>query len=80
MSSEEQLVAEGKERQVRVNGETRQLIAVSLEQAMIELGYRPDAVGIALALNGRIVHRQQWPSVALAEGDELDVVGAVQGG
>lgn len=65
---------------VTVNGEPRRLSAGSLECALIELGYRADGVGIALARNGRIVHRAQWSSVALADSDVLDIVGAVQGG
>jgi sulfur carrier protein len=80
MSTEERLLDESVERQVSVNGEPRRLVAASLERAMIELGYRLDTVGIALALNGRIVHREQWPSVVINDGDALDVVGAVQGG
>jgi len=80
MSVEEQLLGESAECQVSVNGAPRRLIAASLERVMIELGYRPDAVGIALALNGRIVPRAQWPSVVINDGDVLDIVGAVQGG
>ena len=80
MNTEEQSLDESAERQVSVNGEPRRLVATSLERAMIELGYRPDAVGIALAINGRIVHREQWSSIVINDGDKLDVVGAVQGG
>jgi sulfur carrier protein len=36
--------------------------------------------GIAVALNGVVVTRAGWPQQALAEGDRLEVLTAVQGG
>ena len=36
--------------------------------------------GIAVALNSAVVPRSAWPATALADGDRIDVVTAVQGG
>ncbi|MFK4147613.1 sulfur carrier protein ThiS [Streptomyces sp. NPDC004065] len=36
--------------------------------------------GVAAALNETVVPRAQWPSTALAEGDRVEVLTAVQGG
>jgi sulfur carrier protein len=36
--------------------------------------------GIAVALNGEVVPRRAWPARPLAEGDQVEVVTAVQGG
>jgi len=35
---------------------------------------------VAAAVNGHILRRADWPEVALAEGDEVDVVSAAAGG
>jgi sulfur carrier protein len=36
--------------------------------------------GIAVALNNEVVPRSEWGSTAIADGDQLDIVTAVQGG
>ncbi|HSZ40233.1 MAG TPA: sulfur carrier protein ThiS [Trebonia sp.] len=36
--------------------------------------------GIAVALNGEVVPRRAWPARTLGEGDQVEVVTAVQGG
>jgi sulfur carrier protein len=37
-------------------------------------------IGVAVARNSEVVPRSQWAATALAEGDELEIVTAVQGG
>lgn len=37
-------------------------------------------LGVAVARNSEVVPRSQWAATALAEGDELELVTAVQGG
>ncbi len=37
-------------------------------------------IGVAVARNAEVVPRSQWAATALAEGDELEIVTAVQGG
>lgn len=36
--------------------------------------------GVAIAINGEVVRRANWPNVRLAEGDEVEIVKATQGG
>ncbi len=36
--------------------------------------------GIAVALNGTVVRRADWPATALCDGDRLEVLTATQGG
>ncbi|MEU2245843.1 sulfur carrier protein ThiS [Streptomyces sp. NPDC019224] len=36
--------------------------------------------GVAAALNETVVPRGQWPAAALADGDRVEVLTAVQGG
>ncbi|MEV7604591.1 sulfur carrier protein ThiS [Paenarthrobacter sp. NPDC089322] len=37
-------------------------------------------LGVAVARNSEVVPRSQWAATVLAEGDELELVTAVQGG
>lgn len=37
-------------------------------------------LGVAVALGADVVPRSRWSSTALSEGDELEIVTAVQGG
>lgn len=45
-----------------------------------ELGHGPDRPGVAVAVNGTVVPRGTWRTRGLAEGDRVEVLGAVQGG
>jgi sulfur carrier protein len=36
--------------------------------------------GIAVAVNGAVVRRSEWESTPLADGDQVEVLTAVQGG
>jgi sulfur carrier protein len=38
------------------------------------------ATGVAVAVNGEVVTRSAWDSTVLADGDEVEVLTAVQGG
>ncbi|GFZ87551.1 sulfur carrier protein ThiS [Nesterenkonia alkaliphila] len=37
-------------------------------------------LGVAVALGGEVVPRSRWAATELSEGDELEIVTAVQGG
>jgi sulfur carrier protein len=64
---------------VIVNGEPRRSAApMSLADAVALLTAAPS--GVAAAVNGEIVRRTAWPQTQLADGDEIEVVTAVQGG
>ena len=39
-----------------------------------------DATGIAIALNQAVVPRSQWENREVTDGDEIDILVAVQGG
>ena len=65
--------------QVRLNGEPRELPdGTSLAEAVTEL--TPAAAGVAAAVNGDVVPRGAWAGTPLADGDQVEVVTAVQGG
>ena len=63
-----------------VNGERRRVTAGDVRGLVTALGFDPAASGIAVARNGEVVPRSAWETTALASGDRVEVVGAVQGG
>jgi sulfur carrier protein len=65
--------------QVKLNGEPRELPAgATMAQAVAEL--TPAATGVAAAVNGDVVPRGSWTVTLLQDGDQVEVVTAVQGG
>lgn len=64
---------------VTVNGERRELPeGHPLDRVVAELTTAPS--GVAVAVNEAVVPRGRWSGVALAEGDRVEVLTAVQGG
>jgi sulfur carrier protein len=65
--------------QVRLNGEPRELPdGTTVAEAVA--GLTPAAAGVAAAVNGDVVPRGSWTVTLLADGDQVEVVTAVQGG
>jgi sulfur carrier protein len=65
--------------QVWINGERRELADGScVRDALAALG-APES-GVAVAVDGEVVPRAGWVSVALADGARVEVLTAVQGG
>jgi sulfur carrier protein len=64
---------------VMVNGEPHQATGpMSLADAVALL--TTATAGVAAAVNGEVVRRTAWTSTQLSDGDEIEVVTAVQGG
>jgi sulfur carrier protein len=65
--------------EVVINGKPhRAAAAISLAQAVALL---TDAkTGVAAAVNGDVVRRTVWEATPLSDGDEVEVLTAVQGG
>jgi sulfur carrier protein len=65
---------------VMLNGERRELD----ERATIEVAVRaagaPDGRGVAVALDGEVVPRGEWATTEIRDGQEIEVLRAVQGG
>ena len=65
--------------QVKLNGEPRELPEGStIARAVAELTETPS--GVAAAVNGDVVPRGSWARTVLRDGDQVEVVTAVQGG
>jgi sulfur carrier protein len=64
---------------VTVNGEPREAPAgATVAQVVATVTGQPS--GVAAAVNGEVVPRRAWPGVPLRDGDQVEVVTAVQGG
>jgi sulfur carrier protein len=66
---------------VTVNGDRRELPAgATVASVVAALPNAPEGRGVAVAVEGEVVPRAQWPDVELREGARVEVVVAVQGG
>ncbi len=64
-----------------LNGEPRELADGATVRIAVEAaGAEPDARGIAVALDGEVVPRSRWDETPLREGQQVEVLEAVQGG
>jgi sulfur carrier protein len=64
-----------------VNGEQHDLPAgITVADAVATTGAPPDGRGVAAAVDGEVVPRDQWQQMALEDGQHVEVVQAVQGG
>ena len=64
---------------VTINGRQRHLSdGATAAEAVRLLTQAPS--GVAVAVNGQVVTRSAWESTSLADGDQVEVLTAVQGG
>ncbi|MFI8239722.1 sulfur carrier protein ThiS [Streptomyces sp. NPDC085866] len=64
---------------ISVNGERHEVAPGTALDALVKtLTVAPS--GVAAAVNETVVPRTQWATTALAEGDRVEVLTAVQGG
>jgi sulfur carrier protein len=64
---------------VTVNGEERSLPAETTVSGLVEDLSAPSR-GVAVAIDGEVVPRAEWPATALQDGARIEVVAAIQGG
>ncbi|MDA5146454.1 sulfur carrier protein ThiS [Streptomyces sp. AD681] len=64
---------------ISVNGEPREVAPGTVLDALVGTLTRAPS-GVAAALNETVVPRARWSATALAEGDRVEVLTAVQGG
>jgi sulfur carrier protein len=64
---------------VLVNGQAREVAAGStvdrVVAAVTDLEY-----GVAVAVNGEVLPRHGWPGASVCDGDQIEIITAVQGG
>ena len=64
---------------IRVNGEPTDLPPGITVAALLAGRGAPDS-GVAVAIDGEVIPRKQWPSTVLADDTAVEIVMAVQGG
>jgi sulfur carrier protein len=66
---------------VTVNGDARELPdGATVSSVVAALPNAPEGRGVAVAVDGEVVPRAQWPTTELRDGATVEVVVAVQGG
>jgi sulfur carrier protein len=64
-----------------VNGNTTRVgEGISLAELLAHIHIDADATGVAVAVNDAVVPRRDWESTSLSDGDDVEVIHAVQGG
>ncbi|HEX8551142.1 MAG TPA: sulfur carrier protein ThiS [Abditibacteriaceae bacterium] len=63
---------------ITLNGEPHETAARTLDDLARE--QNAPARGVAIAYNGAVVRRADWPQKLLAEDDRIEIIRAVQGG
>jgi sulfur carrier protein len=66
---------------VAVNGTATELPdGATVAGVLAELKVENAARGVAVAVQGEVVPRRRWVSLALHDGDRVEVLSAIQGG
>jgi sulfur carrier protein len=67
-------------KRLRVNGEEAEVTVATIAELLAERGIDPQARFLAVAINGAVVRRAEWPLAALSAGDDIEIVRPLQGG
>jgi sulfur carrier protein len=66
---------------ITLNGERTSVDdGTTVEQLLGTLDVPPQARGVAVAVDAEVVPKSQWPATVVAEGAQVEVVTAIQGG
>ena len=65
---------------VRINGVEEELAVATVVELLVALGVDPAARFLAIAINGIVVRRSEWPSRSLSPGDDVEIVRPFSGG
>jgi sulfur carrier protein len=65
---------------VTINGERLELGEPVTVEAAVRAAGATDGRGVAVALDGEVVPRGQWASTEVHDGQQVEVLRAVQGG
>jgi sulfur carrier protein len=65
---------------VTLNGERRELPDAATVEAAVRAAGADDGRGVAVALDGEVVPRGEWANTEVRDGQQVEVLHAVQGG
>jgi sulfur carrier protein len=63
-----------------VNGEPRERDGATIVELLADLGVEDHARGVAVAVDGEVVPRAEWPQRRVTEGERVEALSAMQGG
>jgi sulfur carrier protein len=63
-----------------VNGEPRERAGATIADLLADLGVEDRARGVAVAVDGEVVPRAEWPDRRVNEGERVEALSAMQGG
>ncbi|HKM72123.1 MAG TPA: sulfur carrier protein ThiS [Stellaceae bacterium] len=65
---------------LRINGVEEDVAVTTVSELLIVRGVDPAARFLAVAVNGTVVRRSEWPSRPLSPGDDIEIVRPFSGG
>jgi sulfur carrier protein len=65
---------------IRINGVEEEVAVATLADLLVARGVDPTARFLAVAVNGAVVRRSDWPSRPLSPGDDVEIVRPFSGG
>ena len=63
-----------------INGVEEEVVVTTVAQLLVARGVDPAARYLAIAVNGIVVRRSEWPSRPLSPGDDVEIVRPFSGG
>ncbi|MGC2411707.1 MAG: sulfur carrier protein ThiS [Stellaceae bacterium] len=65
---------------LRINGVDAEVAVTTIAELLALRGIDPQARFLAIAVNGAVLRRAEWPQAMLSPGDEVEIVRPLQGG
>jgi len=65
---------------MRINGVEEEIAAMTVAELLVARGVDPAVRFLAIAVNGAVVRRAEWPLKELSPGDTVEIVRPLQGG
>jgi sulfur carrier protein len=65
---------------LKVNGVEEDVAIATVGELLVFRGIDPTARFLAIAVNGAVVRRSEWPSTPLRPGDDIEIVRPFSGG
>jgi sulfur carrier protein len=65
---------------IRINGVEEEIAATTVSELLVARGVDRAARFVAIAVNGSVVRRAEWPSRTLTAGDDIEIVRPFSGG
>ena len=65
---------------LKINGVEEEVAATTVAELLAARGIDPGARFLAVAVNGAVVRRAEWPAKPLVAGDDVEIVRPFPGG